>query len=64
MTPDVQQLASQLLTALGVRVPCGTVSLNFNEGVLQSTKTEVYQRVVNLTERRNDGRRRVDGPCG
>ena len=45
LNPDVQQLAAQLQQALGLSVVCGSVTLNFNNGDVQSVKTETYQRV-------------------
>lgn len=46
LTGDVQQLAALLQQALGLSVVCGSVTLNFNNGDLQSVKTETYQRIV------------------
>ena len=46
LTPDVQQLAAQLQSALGLSVVCGSVTLNFNNGDLQSVKTETHQRIA------------------
>ena len=45
MTTDVRQLAAQIQQALGLSVVCGSLTLNFNNGDLQSVKTETYQRV-------------------
>ena len=42
---DVQQLARELQSALGLSVPCGSVTLNFNNGDLESVRTETYARV-------------------
>ena len=46
MTTDVQQLAAQLQQQLGLSIVCGQVTLNFNNGDLQSVETKTFQRVT------------------
>lgn len=43
--PDTQRLVAELQQALGLRVRCGVIMLNVNEGVLQSVKVETYLRI-------------------
>lgn len=43
---DVHQLAAQLQAHLGLSIICGQVTLNFNNGDLQSVETKTYQRVI------------------
>lgn len=46
MLGDIQQLVADLQAALGLRVTAGTISLNLNEGRLQSVKTETHMRIA------------------
>jgi len=52
MTADVQQLAAQLQAALGLSVVCGSVTLNFNNGDLESVRTETFRRVAKTVDKR------------
>lgn len=45
MTQDVQELAAALFDALGIAVPCGTVTLNMNDHQVDSVETKVKVRV-------------------
>lgn len=51
MTQDVQELAAALLDALGISVPCGTVTLNMNECQVDSVETKVKVRVPKVPRR-------------
>lgn len=51
MTQDVQELAAALFDALGISVPCGTVTLNMNESQIDSVETKVKVRVPKLARR-------------
>lgn len=46
MTPDVQSLAAALFDALGIKVPCGSVTLNMNESQVDSVETKIKVRVL------------------
>lgn len=50
--PDVQILVTQLQEALGLSVICGSITLNVNDSLLQSVKTETYQRIAKIVDRR------------
>lgn len=43
---DIGELVAALQHALGLRVTCGSITLNLNESELQSVKTETFQRVA------------------
>lgn len=45
ITQDVQSLAAALFDALGIKVPCGTVTLNMNESQVDSVETKTKMRV-------------------
>jgi len=45
MSQDVQELAAALFDALGIRVPCGQVTLNMNDHQVDSVETKVKVRV-------------------
>jgi len=45
MTPDVQQLAAALFDALGIKVACGSVTLNVHESRIESVETKVRLKV-------------------
>lgn len=45
MTP-LQEIAQRLQDALNVSVPCGSITLNFNEATVQSVETRIHQRVA------------------
>ena len=45
IAPDVQELAARLQQQLGLAVVCGQVTLNFNNGDLQSVETKTFVRV-------------------
>ena len=49
MRPDISSLVSDLQRALDIRVPCGQITLNMNEGQLQSVETHTKQRVLPQT---------------
>ncbi len=54
MNADVQHLTAALLDALGIKLPCGSVTLNINESELQSVKTETYARIGKVVDKRRD----------
>lgn len=53
MSPDVQALAAALLDALGLRVPCGSITLNMNESQVDSVETKTKVRVKKLDKARS-----------
>jgi hypothetical protein len=62
MNADVQQLAAALFAALGIAVPCGSVTLNMNESQVDSVETKIKLRVP----RRISAQKGLDrvGQCG
>lgn len=46
VTQDVQSLAAALLDALKLRVPCGSVTLNFNECQVDTVESKVKVKVA------------------
>lgn len=52
---NVQALVAALQDALGLRVECGTLSLNINEALLQSWKVETHGRLT-----RDSGKAKLD----
>ena len=59
VTPDVQYLVAALQDALGLKVTCGSITLNLNEATLQSVKTETHMRI----KERLDARREKAQTC-
>lgn len=51
--PNVAALVEQLQLALGVMVPCGSITLNLNDGRLQNVETKTYTRIVPDRQDRN-----------
>lgn len=45
IAPNIHALALAILAALEQPLACGQVTLNFNNGDLQSVETKTYQRV-------------------
>lgn len=54
MSPDVQHLVAALQDALGLKVTCGSITLNLNEALLQSVKTETHLRVKKIVDARRE----------
>lgn len=49
---NVQQLVSQLQTALGLSIVTGSITLQLHETELQAVKTETHQRIKPLDKSR------------
>lgn len=52
MSPDIHALTAALLKAIGKDVETGSVTLSFNEGQVQSVRTETFQRVAKVAPKR------------
>lgn len=54
----VESLVGQLQDALGLAIQCGAVTLNINEGRVQSVETREHRRLVkNSLDRRVEPRK-------
>jgi len=45
MSADIQSLVASLQDALGIRIACGQITLNMNDGRIESVETKTKQRV-------------------
>jgi hypothetical protein len=60
---DVQVLISQLQEALGISVPCGSITLNMNESRLSTYDYKVHGKVI-TPSKRDPYQRRLDNRGG
>lgn len=49
---DIQGLVAQLQDALGLKVTCGSITLNVNESRLSSFETKTHQRIMKPVDSR------------
>ena len=47
MSTDIQSLVASLQDALGIRIACGQITLNMNDGRIESVETKTKSRIVN-----------------
>jgi len=50
MSADIQSLVASLQDALGIRIACGQITLNMNDGRIESVETKTKQRVTTLRD--------------
>jgi hypothetical protein len=50
MNPDISVLVAALLRALDIHIACGQITLNVNQGTVQSIETKTHVRLVSARQ--------------